>query len=62
LKQRKLVPNQIHVNDIFSGLDRIDDKIASCIKLVEEILNSGRFGEQEELGFKNPRASKEYNP
>ena len=59
-KKTRSHPEQ--TGDIFSGLDRIDDKIASYIKLAEETLNSGRFSEQVELSFENPWASKEHNP
>jgi hypothetical protein len=35
--------------DIFSGLNHIDDKIAQCIKLVEDTLRNGSFKKQEEV-------------
>ena len=58
----KTSPQSDRLGDIFSGLDCIDDKIAYRMKLVEDTLNSVGSNEQEELGFENPWASKEYNP
>ena len=34
--------------DIFSGLDRIDSKLANCIKLAEDTLQAGSFNKQKE--------------
>ena len=45
IKHEKTSPQPKHTGDIFSGLDRIDDKIAYCIKLAGETLNSGSSNE-----------------
>ena len=54
IKHKKTSPRSQRTGDIFSGLDHIDNKIASCIKLAGQTLNSGRFSEQDETGFENP--------
>jgi hypothetical protein len=61
-KPEKISHRPDRTSDIFSRLDRIDDKISYCIKLAQDTLNSGGPSEQEELRFENPWASKEYNP
>jgi hypothetical protein len=44
-------------NDIFSGLDHIDEKISQCIKLAEDTLNAKGPNDQEYPKFVNPWAS-----
>jgi len=62
IKREETSPQSECTGDIFSGLDRIDDKIAYCIKLAEDTLNSGRSDEQEHSGFTNLWATEGYNP
>ena len=55
-------PRLDHSGGIFSGLNRIDDKIAYCIKIVEDTLRDGRLEKHEVVGSKNHWKTKEYNP